>query len=1087
MSIKVALRHTTKYTYNKLISLGHQVVRLKPAPHSKADIESYSLKITPEDCFQHLQQDPFGNYNLRVTLPNKVKAFEVDVSLVVNMHVYNPFDFFLDDEAKEFPLIYGGDLKESLRPYLELCESGEELSSIVEKYKGMKANIVDFLVELNQELNNKLDYLIRLEPGVQSAKETLAKGSGSCRDMAWLLCLILRHLGLATRFTSGYLIQLKADVKSIDGPSGTDKDFIDLHAWTEVFIPGAGWVGLDPTSALLTGEGHIPLCCTPIPILAAPISGAIEECESSMEHVMTVERIREDPRITKPYTNHQWHEIDKLGKTIDKSLEEQDVRLTMGGEPTFVYEKNRDGAEWNFETNSLKKESLAQEFLERVGEKLGAGGVFISEQGKWCPGELLPRWSKNYYWRTDGEKILEDPTLFNCVENKLLQYNDVVMFAKKLSLFLGVDPGYLIEAYEDTPFYLWQQRKLPQEVEILKSDLYSEAERKKIGRLIEGNLTEPVGLVLPVAYSIENKRWVSCPWDFGTKNLILNIGDSAIGLRLPTHRLPFSNDSEKFNYTTPSFFEQKEKLLSYSEILEEVRRVNSTSEEVPEVENGAIKTAMCFELRDNQIYVFIPPTFYLEHFLQLIASLEQVVKQVGIPVRIGGYGPPTDLRVKKICMTPDPGVIEANIPPAKTWDSLKFNIKTIYDEARPCHLTTYKFLLDGKCVGTQGGNHIVVGGETPEDSPFLRRPDLLRSLVTFFQHHPSLSYLFSSTFIGPTSQAPRIDEARMDSLHELEIAFNQLDQAEKVPLWLVDRLFRNILVDITGNTHRSEFCIDKLFNPQQDNGRLGLLELRNFEMPPHYQMNLTQGLLVRALIATFWKNPYKRSLIRWGNVLHDKFLLPYYVWEDFKEVLTFLREKGGFHFKKEWFSSFYEFRFPLYGTLISNGYHIELRSALEPWHVLGEEIYQGGVSRSVDSSLERVELKVRGNPKENHVVLCGGVRVPLVQTDDPCTFVAGVRFKAWNPPSSLHPSIKPHAPLVFDLVDIDSMKAIAGFKYHVMHPGGRNYETAPINENEAEGRRLSRFEIGGHSSSINDLPDLAEQKEFKYTLDLRMV
>ena len=1087
MPIKVALRHTTKYTYNKPISLAPQTIRLKPAPHSRADIESYSIKIYPEDCFQHLQQDPFGNYNLRVTLPNKVNAFEVDVNLVVSMHVYNPFDFFLDDEAKDFPLIYSDDLKESLRPYLELSESGNELLKIVKSHGRKKANIVDFLVELNQEINKRLDYLIRLEPGVQAAEETLIKGSGSCRDMSWLLCLILRHLGLATRFTSGYLIQLKADYKSIEGPSGTDKDFTDLHAWTEVFIPGAGWVGLDPTSGLFSGEGHIPLCCTPTPMLAAPISGAIEECESQMEHVMEVARIKEDPRITKPYTTKQWKEIDALGKLIDKSLKEQDVRLTIGGEPTFVYEKDRDAPEWNFETNSVKKEELAETFLHRVGEKMGVGGVFISEQGKWCPGELLPRWSKNYYWRADGEKILEQPeSLFNTSEQEL-KYNEMLTFAKSLTECLGIDAKYLIEAYEDAPYYLWQQRKLPQEDEVFKADLYSDAERKKIASLLEGHLTKPVGLVLPIAYSMELKRWVSCPWDFGTKNLILNIGDSAIGLRLPTNRLPFCEESEKFSYPSPSVFNQKNKLPSHKDILQNVGSLKKEMTAHPVLSNAAIRTAICFELKDNKISLFLPPTYYLEHFLSLTASIETVVKKTKLPISLGGYGPPTDLRIKKICMTPDPGVIEANIPPAKTWDELKFNIKTIYDEARPCYLTTYKFLLDGKCVGTQGGNHIVVGGETPEDSPFLRRPDLLRSLITFFQHHPSLSYLFSSTFIGPTSQAPRIDEARMDSLHELEIAFNELDKAEKVPLWLVDRLFRNLLVDITGNTHRSEFCIDKLYNPQQDNGRLGLLELRNFEMPPHYRMNLAQGLLVRAIIATFWKKPYRHSFIRWGNVLHDKFLLPYYVWQDFKEVLLFLKEEGGFNFKDDWFSAFFEFRFPLYGNIMSNGYNIELRSALEPWHVLGEEIYQGGVSRSVDSSLERVELKVSGNPRENHVFLCNGVRIPLVATDDPCTFVSGVRFKAWNPPSSLHPSIKPHSPLVFDLVDTVSMKAIAGFKYHVMHPGGRNYDTAPINENEAEGRRLSRFEKGGHSSHIEGIPDYPVQREYKYTLDLRTV
>jgi uncharacterized protein (DUF2126 family) len=519
-----------------------------------------------------------------------------------------------------------------------------------------------------------------------------------------------------------------------------------------------------------------------------------------------------------------------------------------------------------------------------------------------------------------------------------------------------------------------------------------------------------------------------------------------------------------------------------------------------------IKTALCIEVRNGKLCLFMPPLKYAEHYLDLIASIESTAEKLNLKILIEGYEPPNDYRLTKISLAPDPGVLEVNIHPAKSWPELVNNYDILFEQARLSRLGTEKFNLDGKHTGTGGGNHITIGGTTPSDSPLLRRPDLLRSLITYWQHHPGLSYLFSTQFVGPTSQAPRVDEGRPEMLYELEIAFNQIPDHGQVPYWLVDRIFRNLLVDITGNTHRAEFCIDKLYSPDSSSGRLGLLEFRAFDMPPNKQMCIVQLLLIRCLIAWFWKKPYKHKLIRWGTGLYDKFMLPYYVQQDMETVISELNE-AGYPFEFQWLEPFFEFRFPLYGKVVAHDMEMQLRFGIEPWHVLGEETISGGTARFVDSSIERVEVRVTNFNPARFAVTCHGIPLPLRETVVKGEYVAGVRYRAWNPPSGLHPTLGTDVPLVFDIVDRWNGKSIGGCVYHVAHPGGRNYDTYPINAYEAEGRRISRFWNQGHTQgpitpraaysgivryleknqipSKFDLPPVKIIPEYPHTLDLR--
>jgi len=1116
MAIHVALNHRTYYTYDRFVGHSPHIVRLRPAPHCRTPILSYSLRVVPTKHFINWQQDPHANYQARLVFPEKARELLIEVDLVAEMSVFNPFDFFLEPAAEKCPFEYEPWLRRELTPFLEACPQGPKLRALIDHVRPNSVRTIDALVAINRHVQSAVKYLIRLEPGVRDPEETLTLGDGSCRDSAWLLVQVLRGLGLAARFVSGYLIQLTPDVKSLDGPSGATHDFTDLHAWTEVFLPGAGWIGLDPTSGLLAGEGHLPLACTPDPGSAAPVTGAVDECESKLEHTMRVTRIHESPRVTKPYTEEQWTQIRDLGHRIDAEIKEHDLRLTMGGEPTFVSVNDMDGPEWNFEATSPTKRKLGDQLLRRLKKSFAPGGLLFHGQGKWYPGESLPRWALGCYWRRDHLPVWRDESL---IADEARNYGhgreEAGRFLNALVERLGVPERFIVPGYEDAWYHLWKERRLPANVDPLRSDLKDPEERKRLARILEQDLGQIVGFALPIRRGLDPKgalAWISGQWFLRTERMYLIPGDSPMGYRLPLDSLPWVIEGDyPWEYPPDPTVAMPPLPATYGQVWP----VPSSSPTVPTLQKSpgsssltghraeapwpaapdtaprpgqsapwVIRTALCVEPRNGRLHVFIPPIASTEDYLELVAVIEDTASALRMPILIEGNPPPHDQRLNHIKVTPDPGVIEVNMHPAENWDDMVTMTTRLYEDARLTGLGAEKFMLDGRHTGTGGGNHIVVGGATPSDSPLLRRPDLLRSLVGYWNNHPSLSYLFSGLFLGPTSQHPRVDEARNDSVHELEIAFGLVNEGGASTPWQTDRLFRNLLVDVTGNTHRAEFCIDKMYSPDSSSGRLGLLELRAFEMPPHERMSLTQALLLRSLITKFWKKPYEQKLVRWGTQLHDRFLLPHFVWQDFEDVIEDL-EIAEFPIKTEWFKPHFEFRFPLCGRVNYRGVEVELRQALEPWHVMGEQNAGTGTARYVDSSLERLQVHVRGLVDSRHLVACNGRAAPLHPTGVQGEYVAGIRFRAWQPPNCLHPSIGVHSPLVFDLVDTWNGRSIGGCTYHVMHPGGLSYETFPINAYEAESRRLSRFFPFGHTPGPLAVPPPEPNPEFPFTLDMR--
>ncbi len=1056
MGLQVLLDHRTAYHYDNEVTLGPQTIQLRPTPHCRTPILSYTLAVEPAHHTLRWQLDPHANYAARVLFSQPTRAFVVDVKLVADLSPINPFDFVLDPSVATWPFQYAPELARDLEPYRAVDTVSPRLRSFVAGIPKHSQPTVDFVVGMNARVRDAIGYTTRMEHGTQTADETLACATGSCRDSGWLLVEVFRHLGIAARFVSGYLIQLATE----EGTPGPKADTADLHAWCEIFLPGAGWIGLDPTSGMLASEGHIPLVCTPTAQQAAPIAGTVSPSGVEFTHTMTLRRLNQTPQVTHPYTETEWQCIRTVAHDVDRMLAEENVRLTMGGEPTFVGIDEPESLQWSLEALGPLKRTLGLALIRDLRQRTAPGGLLYLGQGKWYPGEVLPRWAFQCISRRDGVPVWED---LNLIALEGVEYGfgdtEAKAFIHALSRRLQVTAESILPAFNFPA--------------------------------TDDQTDEPAGYVLPLRrrQPAGQLAWSSQLWFDQPDRLVLSLGDSPVGYRIPPDAVPFVAPDELTHdrepnpgalVTLPSAPARRPDLFDRIPQPDTLPPLSSTAETATEL----VRPELCVEVRDGRLHVFLPYVPVISDYLDLVAAVEDTCRITGKPVWIEGYTPPFDPRLVNFGLTPDPGVLEVNLPPAAGWDALESTNRILHEEATNHRLIASKFAYDGSHLATGGGSHIVLGGVTVPDSPLLRRPDLLRSMVSFWQNHPSLSYLFAGMYVGPTSQYPRVDEARVDALYELEVAFSQLP-AQDCPPYILDGLFRNLLVDVTGNAHRAEFCIDKLYPPQGIGLQAGLLELRAFEMAPHYRMGLMQMLLVRALVAVFWKAPFTSGLIRWGTALHDRYMLPHFIKQDFAEVLRFLR-RAGIALEQQWFAAHIEFRFPRIGVVTAAGVELELRQALEPWNVLAEETTSGRTGRSVDSSLERMQVKVTGlTTAGRYAVACNGRRVPLTPTEHADEAVAGVRYRARMLSAALHPTVPVHTPLTFDLIDTWSERSIARCTYFAGPPDGSVHTTKPTNAAEAMQRRQERFVQ--QATPVDPMPTPREEVNpvFPSTLDLR--
>ncbi len=1143
--------------YPRPAALGPHQIRLRPCNHTRARVESYRLAIEGPHRL-HWLQDPHGNHVARITfeLGQRVSSFEVLVELALDIKPVNPFDFFVDPRCREVPFLYPDGLAAELAPFL--VEDGPAFAT-GPAARGFFAALptagvsVDLVVELNRQIAARIAYVIREESGVWTPEETVSQGRGSCRDSAALLVAALRSRGLAARFVSGYLLQLTDEGMIPDQPRGVGHDVVDLHAWAEVYLPGAGWIGLDATSGLLTGEGHVPLAVAAAPAPAAPIDGTSDTAADRIEYSTTIMRLGHETRPTAPYPEPVWRELLAAADGADAALTAAGLTLTSGGEPTFTSREAPTAPEWNAAALGPSKWAHGLRLASALRARLAPGAAVLARMGKHYPGESLPRWALDVIGRRDGQPVwplrvasraATPPTAtaapIPATISEARQLGDAI--ARHLGL-----SGALTAAFEDPWPLLRDEAALPVDLDPHTAGLADPEERRRLARALERGLGATVAWVMPLAR--RDRTWVTEPWVFRRAHLFLVPGDSPAGLRLPLASLPpgpppppaldpsFAPDAidpRGLGEPAPDDEADAADRLADDELLPAgegspraralLRRAHrqlrldasdrarariateqpaalvagrpltTTAPPAPIPAPGdppppatgvtSVRTALVIEPRDGVLWVFLPPLATFANWLDLVAAIDAARVDTDLDAHLEGYPPPPSPDQFRFAVTPDPGVLEVNLPPVGSSRAHAALLETVFETALATGLQSEQYLLDGRLAGSGGGHHLTLGGPTPASSPWLVRPALLGSLITFFQHHPALSYLFTGLFVGPTSQAPRLDEARHDALYELEIALERAHGAEPTPAWLVDALFRNLLCDVAGSTHRAEISIDKLFDPQTPFGRQGLVELRAFEMPPHPRLAAAQVVLVRTLCAAFARRSYRAPLTRWGQGLHDRFLLPYFLERDLDDVLAYLAQQG-LALPTAAYHPFVELRCPLVGTIEAGDLQVEVRNAIEPWHVLGEEVTAGGTARFVDSSLERLEVRARGLDPERHRVLVNGVRLPMRATVHADTHVAGVRFRAWCPPHSLHPHLGVHHPIRLDVLDTWAGRSLGAGAYHVWHPEGRAFLTPPLTRVEAAARRAQRFTHEGPLPFPVQARELPAHPDQPYTLDLR--
>lgn len=1030
MTTRVALSHRIDRRFNRHVRLSTHWLRLRPAPHCQPEVEAYSLRIDTNPHFINWLRDPFENHLGRLDFPEQVNQVCLEVELLLKLNPRNPFDFLVEADAARYPLSYSEQHRKELAPYLRLGKFGPHMDAWLARLPRQKDYIVEFLGNLNLHINNAIALAMGFLPGPVDCESVLRRGTASAWEIAWLAALSLRALGLATRFTSGYKVLLAADP--------TQTNFASLHAWTEVFLPGAGWIGLDPAAGVFTTEAYVPLACAPDPLRAIQFSGYREDCDEQINEQVQIRILQShtparSDRASMPVI------LRALGNEVDRTLMESDTELATSMELAFVAAAKGTSAEWTTAAIGADKRRAAEALATGLARRLAPGAAFMESQGEWFAGEGCPRWRLSCLFRDDGKAICESAQLAtpNHADANRNTRSEARALAIELLEQLQLGQNWLIPAYEDG---LHELASNPGLLDFAPNpdELNDPFKRQALAERLSSTLGEPVGFVIPLRWDYVQSRWSSGQWRFRRGGLFLTPGSSQMGYRLPLNSLATA-ESDRFEpHLERSPFEERPADPGIHG--ETSARHSDYSPPMPVLDFAdaidplpAPKTALCVELRNGRLSVFIPPLSHLEHFLALTAAIDRAARKLDVAVTLEGYDPAEDYRLRRIVLEPDCGVLRVKLPPARSLGQQYDLLKACYDEAEKLGLHGQRVLSDGSMAAAGGGVSVTVGSDRPADSPFLHRPELLRKLIAYWQRHPSLSYFFADRSIGPGGFAPRPDEGRDDALYELGIALARIPSGKSDHPWIADRLLRHLLADPAGNIHRAEINIDQLYPPHRQSERLGRVMLRCFEMPPSADDAALQAAFIKGVLAMLNGSTDSPELVDWGHSLHDRFMLPYLLWQDMSEILRELNN-AGFPFPQGWFREILDANLPVVGDVQIGEIGLQLRLAREPWPLLAEEIVSGNIARFVDSAAQRIQVLVTGLPPDRYVLACNGQHVPLQATPTHGEYVAGVRFKAWNPTSTLHPTRFAVAGLQFDLIDRWNGRAVGSCCYFPAPP-----------------------------------------------------
>ncbi|MEW5756113.1 MAG: transglutaminase family protein [Pseudomonadota bacterium] len=1012
-SKRIALTHRLTWQFERPVQLSTHWLRLCPAPHTKAEVEAYSLRVQPEAHFINWLRDPYENELARLDLPEPVTRLQLEVDLVATLTAADPFDFLLEPGCIDYPFDYPEQLRKELAPYLRQPALGKQTQLWLDRLERWPGYIMEQLSTTNRQVQGGVQRLFSSAAGHVDLENILERGSATPWQLAWLLTVSLRHLGLAARFTSGYRVFLSEDHSRLP-------DNAALHAWSEVFLPGAGWVGLDPASAIFTHEGYIPLASTPEPLRALPWAGYCEARSEENNESLQVRRL-EGGMPQWPYGAGRWDEIVAAAEQVDAALGQQGMALTVGSTVAFVSVANTQLPEWSGTALGWHKRSVAEQLLTALRQRLCPGGLFQAAQGEWFSGEPLPRWRLGCHFRSDGRPVWSDTALNNWQEGeRRLGHDDLHQFATTLCRALNLDEKWLLAAHEDPLHQLWLNGSagvMPQ-----AKSLRDPEQRRALAEQLSQPVGHPSGYVLPLHWDSVAQRWISGRWRFRRGALYLRPGSSPIGLRLPLESLPVGDeiippDPERCQFDERELLPERVGELSARLTSFGPPHTFEAAADGAAVAGRAPRTALVIELRDRSLYAFLPPLTHVERYLDLVDAIESSARHCELPVRMEGYEPPHDRRLPRIMVEPEAGVLKVTLSAARNWREQSEQLEILYAEAESLGLRAERYDASGHHLPPGGESGFILGGDEPARSPFLQRPELLRALVSCWQRHPCLSYFFAGGDVGPSRPAPRPDEGRDDALYELGIALDRIPAGHSDSPWMPDRLLRHLLADASGNMSRAELGIEQLYAPDRPGQRLGQVAVRSLDAAPHARLAAVQGLLLRALLAHFAQQPRSLPLKHWGEELHDGFMLPDLLWEDLNELLAELPGRG-LPLQAAWFEPFLEQRFPVLGRVQIGDIQIELRRAHEPWPLLSEEAGPGGaMTRYIDSSCERVQVKVTGMTPSRHQLVCNGRRVPLQPTARRGEYVAGVRYKVWSPAATLHPTLPPVSELLFDLLD----------------------------------------------------------------------